>query len=61
MEADEARIKPSLHVVGSELDSLSLAELEARIGTLRAEIERIGKAIAHKKASLSAADAVFKI
>ncbi len=43
-----------------DLDRLSIAELEARIGALKAEIDRVEAKIAAKRASASAADAFFK-
>ena len=61
MEGDEPISTPSAHIVGADLAALSIAELEARIGTLRAEIERIEQTLVKKRASLAAADAVFKI
>jgi uncharacterized small protein (DUF1192 family) len=47
-------------VVGESLESLSVAELEARISLLQREIERVQAELAAKKAHTSAADAVFK-
>lgn len=61
MEADEPRKTPAAVSVGADLSTLSIAELEARIGTLRAEIGRIEQAISAKKASAAAASAVFKL
>ena len=47
-------------VVGESLETLSIAELEARIAVLAAEIERTRTEITAKKAHGSAADALFK-
>ena len=46
--------------VGESLETLSIAELEARITALMAEIERVNREIAAKKAHEAAAAAVFK-
>ncbi|WP_400767291.1 DUF1192 domain-containing protein [Methylosinus sporium] len=48
------------HEIGQPLDALSVAEFDARIALLRAEIERLEQARAAKAASLAAADAFFK-
>ena len=48
------------HEIGQPLDALSVAEFDARIALLRAEIERLATARAAKAASLAAADAFFK-
>ncbi|MBG0810941.1 DUF1192 domain-containing protein [Methylosinus sp. H3A] len=48
------------HQLGQPLDALSVAEFDARIALLRAEIERLETARAAKAASLAAADAFFK-
>ncbi|CAN2532143.1 hypothetical+protein [Methylocapsa aurea] len=50
----------SHHEIGQQLDTLSVAEFDARIALLRAEIERLEQARAAKAASLAAADAFFK-
>ena len=60
MDEDEPR-KTSRHEVGMVLDTLSIDELEARIALLEGEINRLKAAIAAKKDSKSAADAVFKL
>lgn len=44
----------------NDLSRLSVGELEARIGELEAEIARCREAIAHRQATRSAADSVFK-
>lgn len=48
------------HEIGQPLDALSVAEFDARIALLRAEIERLETARDAKAASLAAADAFFK-
>jgi uncharacterized small protein (DUF1192 family) len=52
--------KTASHEIGQPLDALSVAEFDARIALLRAEIERLEQARAAKAASLAAADAFFK-
>jgi uncharacterized small protein (DUF1192 family) len=46
--------------IGEELGLLSVAELEARIALLEGEIARLREAIAGKRSSRVAANAVFK-
>ncbi|MBI1867356.1 MAG: DUF1192 domain-containing protein [Methylocystis sp.] len=54
------RPAPTRHELGQPLDKLSVAELDERIATLRAEIERLQATRAAKAASLTAADMFFK-
>jgi uncharacterized small protein (DUF1192 family) len=57
-----ARPKPPLaHEIGQNLDDLSAPELTERIGLLRAEIERLEKAIEARQATRAAAHSAFKI
>jgi uncharacterized small protein (DUF1192 family) len=57
-----ARPKPPLlHEIGQNLDDLSAPELAERIGLLRAEIQRIEKAIEARHATRAAAHSAFKI
>ena len=63
MEPDEASPRPAdllLHLGRQDLDPLSVAELEARIGALEAEIarcrQRIQRAVNHR----ASADSLFK-
>jgi uncharacterized small protein (DUF1192 family) len=49
-----------LHEIGQSLDDLSVADIDARIAILRAEIERLESARKAKQASASAAAAFFK-
>ncbi|MGE0849176.1 MAG: DUF1192 domain-containing protein [Hyphomicrobiaceae bacterium] len=61
MDWDDLKPKaPKGVVVGESLESLSVAELEARISLLQREIERVQAELAAKKAHTSAADAAFK-
>lgn len=53
--------KPSPHEVGMPIDTLSVEELESRIGLLEAEIERLRRAISARQKTKSAADALFKL
>ncbi|AXS41826.1 DUF1192 domain-containing protein [Breoghania sp. L-A4] len=48
------------HVVGADLSSLSVEELNDTIALLRAEITRVEKEIASKLTVLSAANTLFK-
>jgi uncharacterized small protein (DUF1192 family) len=57
-----AKPKPILaHEIGQNLDDLSAPELKERIGLLRAEIERLERAIEARQATRAAADSAFKI
>jgi len=61
MDWDEPRPAPAKAVtVGESLQSLSIAELEARIVALTREIERVQHELQAKKAHEAAAAAVFK-
>jgi len=51
---------PGGHEVGSDVSTLSEAELEERMDLLKAEIERLRTALDAKRASRTAADAFFK-
>lgn len=51
--------KPKPHEIGQDLSLLSVAELEERIGLLRAEIERLEAELATKDRTKSAAEALF--
>jgi uncharacterized small protein (DUF1192 family) len=52
---------PVAHQIGQNLDALSAPELSERIALLRAEIDRLAKAIEARQATRAAADSVFKI
>jgi uncharacterized small protein (DUF1192 family) len=59
-EDDRPAAKPATHVVGEDLSRLSVAELEARAAALRAEVERTEAAIAAKRSTEDAANALFR-
>lgn len=56
---DDAPPQPILSLTKAEIEDLSVAELEARVAALEAEIERVKGVIAGKQDSKSAAEAVF--
>jgi uncharacterized small protein (DUF1192 family) len=61
MDLDDFRPKPKpAIVVGEKLDDHSVAELEARIAALRAEIERTEAELSAKRSRVAAAEALFK-
>lgn len=57
---EDVRRKPVAWSVGEDLSRLSIDELGARVDILKAEIDRIEEAIVAKRASMGAADRVFK-
>ncbi|MGB3865198.1 MAG: DUF1192 domain-containing protein [Xanthobacteraceae bacterium] len=59
-EDDERPRTAAGHEIGQDLSLLSVAELDARIALLAAEIERLREALAKKRASKDAATAFFK-
>lgn len=56
----EKRKPADEHEIGQNLGDLSAAELMERIGLLRAEIERLERAIEARQATRAAADSAFK-
>lgn len=54
------RKAPAKHEIGQPLDTLSVGELDERIGLLHEEIARLETARHAKEASKKAADAFFK-
>jgi uncharacterized small protein (DUF1192 family) len=54
------RLKPEAHVIGQDLSTLSIDELQERIAMLSHEIDRLQEARQQKQASKSAADSFFK-
>jgi uncharacterized small protein (DUF1192 family) len=52
--------KPKGFELGQDLSKHSVAELEALVNTLKAEIARVEEALAGKQSSKSAAEAAFK-
>ena len=57
---EPARQKPTAHIIGQDLTTLSVAELGERIALLQNEIARLEAARSVKSASLQAADSFFK-
>ena len=55
------RKAPVAHEIGQNLDDLSAPELAERIVLLRAEIERLERAIDARRATQAAAHAAFKV
>ena len=61
MDWDDLEPKPKKGVtLGEDLTTLSVAELEARIGDLQQEIERVRGELGGKKAHEAAAAQIFK-
>lgn len=60
MDLDDEPKKPTNMVIGENLDSISVTELEQRIEALDSEISRLRAEIAKKQATRSAADAFFR-
>ena len=59
---DEDRpIKKKSHEVGMPIDTMSVDELEERIGMLEAEIGRLREAIDARRKTKDAANSVFKL
>lgn len=57
---DEPKPKRPPHIVGEDVSLLSAAELEIRIGLLKAEIERLEAERKARGATRSAAEALFR-
>jgi uncharacterized small protein (DUF1192 family) len=55
------RKAPLVHEIGQNLDDLSAPELAERIALLKAEIERLERAIEARQATREAARAAFKV
>ncbi|TBW40444.1 DUF1192 domain-containing protein [Siculibacillus lacustris] len=60
IEDDRVPKKPP-HEIGQDVSLVSVGELEERIALLRGEIERLEREVAARRASRSAADAVFRL
>jgi uncharacterized small protein (DUF1192 family) len=61
MEWDDLQPKkPKTHVLGQDIAKLSIDELAALVGDLKAEIARVEDTMAQKQSSKSAAEAAFK-
>lgn len=61
MDEEPAPPPPREVLVEADLSRLSVAEIENRIGRLKAEIARLEATLAAKHASRAAADAAFKL
>jgi uncharacterized small protein (DUF1192 family) len=57
---DEARKPKRAHEIGQDISTLSVAELENRIGLLREEIARLEAELAAKGSTRAAAEALFR-
>lgn len=55
------RKAPPVHEIGQNLDDLSAPELGERITLLKAEIERLERAIEARHTTRAAASAAFKV
>jgi uncharacterized small protein (DUF1192 family) len=60
MNSDDLPKPKHEHVLGENLEAISLDELKLRVAVLEREILRIGDEIKRKQVSRSAADAFFK-
>lgn len=60
LEDDDRPRKKISHEIGQDLSLLSVEELTERIALLNAEAERLGEAVAKKRASRDAASGFFK-
>ncbi|MHB1111190.1 MAG: DUF1192 domain-containing protein [Devosia sp.] len=58
---DDEPVKPKGHVVGMPIDTMSVEELNDRIGMLEDEIARLREAIAARQKTKAAAESIFKI
>ena len=57
---DDEIKRPKGHEVGMPIDTMSVEELNDRIGLLKAEIARLEQAIADREKKRSEADSLFK-
>lgn len=57
---EDAPKKKKAHEVGMNIDTMSVDELEERIGLLEGEIVRLREAIAARRKTKDAANSVFK-
>jgi uncharacterized small protein (DUF1192 family) len=60
MEADDRPKPKHIHILGENLEAISVDELRLRVEALKEEIVRIESEISRKQTSRSAADAFFK-
>ena len=62
MFEDEDQVKkPRAHEVGMPIETMSVDELEERIGLLEGEIARLREAIAARRKTKDEANSVFKL
>jgi len=59
-EEEASPHKKTVHEVGQDLSSLSIAEIDERMALLEAEIIRLDEAKTRKLRTQAAADALFK-
>ena len=59
-DQESPRIKPATDRLGRALDGVSVAELEAYIQALNAEIDRVRAELAKRSDHRAAAEAMFK-
>ena len=57
---EEVKKTSKSHEVGMPIETMSVEELERRIGLLRSEIARLESAIADRKKTKAAAEFLFK-
>jgi len=57
---DDGPKKKTSHEIGSDISLLSVDELKARIGLLKAEIERVEAEVTAKSSSRNAAEGLFR-
>lgn len=57
---EEVKKTSRTHEVGMPIDTMSVEELERRIGLLRSEIARLESAIADRQKTKAAAESLFK-
>lgn len=60
IEDEFAARKKISHEIGQDLSPLSIAEIDNRVATLQAEIERLREARIRKLSTQAAADALFR-
>ncbi|MDE2383582.1 MAG: DUF1192 domain-containing protein [Alphaproteobacteria bacterium] len=60
MDIDDLPSKKPVMVIGENLEAISVAELEQRVGALESEIARLRAEIAKKQASKAAAASFFR-
>lgn len=61
MEDEDRPKRRVTHEVGMPIDTMSVEELNERIGLLEAEIARLRSAIAARQKTRSVADSLFKL